>query len=362
MTKKPIVALFDPHRLRLAREYNRLKRAELAERLGISPSAITQLELGLTRPTSAHLAALSMCLRFPPDFFLNDGRRSAVQLDREAFFRSLRSTKQIDRDRASAKAFLIAELFDSIQRLARLPSVDIPADLHLPANAQRADIEARATALRRRWNVARGPIPNVVRLLEVHGIVVSHCIFDCREMSSFSLWLKSRPIVVLKEELDDLARLRSDAAHELGHLVLHERPESASHLVEDQAQGFAASFLTPADQIGPLLPKSFDINRLAELKHTWGVSIAALLYRAHELGRMSERTYRRAMMAVSKNGWRVREPFPLNGKEAPQLLDRSLEAIERGGTHLGELISQCRLPADFLSHINPKIALEEVFI
>lgn len=359
---KATVALFDPDRLRLAREYNRLKRAELAERLGVSPSAVTQLELGQTRPTSAHLTALALSLRFPPDFFLNDGRRSDVQLDRDAFFRSLRSTKQIDRDRASAKAFLIAELFESIQRVARLPSVSIPTDLHLSSNARRSEIEARAVELRRRWNIAKGPVPHVVRLLEVNGVVVSHCIFDCREMSSFSLWLKSRPIVVLKEERDDLARLRSDAAHELGHLVLHERPESSSQLIEDQAQAFAASFLTPADQIGPLLPKSFDINYLSELKHTWGVSIAALLYRAHELGRMSDRTYRRAMMAMSRNGWRQREPFPLNGNEAPQLLERSLDAVVRSGTHLSDLIRQCRLPADFLSQVNPKSTLEEIYI
>jgi hypothetical protein len=68
------------------------------------------------------------------------------------------------------------------------------------------------------------------------------------------------------------------------------------------------------------------------------------------------------MMAMSKNGWRLREPFPLNGKEVPQLLDRSLEAVARGGTHLSELISQSRLPADFLSQINPKNSLEEVHI
>jgi Zn-dependent peptidase ImmA (M78 family)/DNA-binding XRE family transcriptional regulator len=360
MTKKAFVALFDPNRLRLAREYNRLKRADLAERLGVSPSAITQLELGQTRPTSAHLTALALSLRFPPSFFLNDGRRTGVELDRDAFFRSLRSTKQLDRDRASAKAFLIAELLESIQRLAHLPVVNIPTDLLLPAKSDRADIEARAVELRRRWKIAKGPVPHVVRLLEVNGVVVSHCIFDCREMSSFSLWLKSRPIVVLKEERDDLARLRSDAAHELGHLVLHEASESSSQRVENQAQAFAASFLTPADQIGPLLPKSFDITYLAELKHTWGVSIAALLYRAHELERMSDRTYRRAMMAMSKHGWRVDEPFPLKGKEVPQLLDRSLDAVVRSGTHLAELINRCRLPADFLSDINPRDTLAAV--
>jgi len=360
MTKKATVALFDPTRLRIAREYNGLKRADLAERLGVSPSAITQLELGQTRPTSAHLAALAISLRFPADFFLNDGRRSEVQTDRDAFFRSLRSTKQIERDRASAKAFLISELFEAIQRIARLPNVNIPTDLHISLNVKRSDIEARAVELRRRWNIPKGPIPHMIRLLELNGVVVSHCIFDCREMSSFSLWLKSRPVVVLKEERDDLARLRSDAAHELGHLLLHERPESASQVIEEQAQSFAASFLTPEDQIAPLLPKSFDINRFIELKRTWGVSISALLYRAHELGCMSNSTYRRAMMMMSKNRWRINEPFPLKGREDPQLLDRSLEAVQRGGTQLTELISQCRLPADFLEQINRAGALQEV--
>jgi Zn-dependent peptidase ImmA (M78 family)/DNA-binding XRE family transcriptional regulator len=362
MTKKATVTLFDPRRLRLAREFNRLKRSELADRLGVSASAITQLELGQTRPTTAHLAELAMALGFPTDFFLNDGRRPLVQDDRVAFFRSLRSTKQIDRDRASAKAYLVSELFDAIQRLVRLPAVNVPTDLHLTRTVTRGDIEARAVELRHRWNIGNGPIPNMVRVLEINGIVVSNCIFDCRELSSFSLWLNARPVVVLKEERDDLARLRSDAAHELGHLVLHEQPESASQIIEEQAQSFAASFLTPADQIGALLPKSFDINRLAELKRTWGVSISALLYRAHELGRMSGSTYRRAMMTMSKNGWRFQEPFPLHGREQPQLLDRALEAVQRGGMHLPDLIRQCRLPADFVSRVTPSFLLEEIIL
>jgi Zn-dependent peptidase ImmA (M78 family) len=238
----------------------------------------------------------------------------------------------------------------------------LPVDLHVPTNAIRQDIEDRANELRHRWKIENGPIVNMVRLLEVNGVIVTHCIFDCREMSSFSRWFDSRPIVVLKEERDDLARLRSDAAHELGHLVLHERHEPANQILEEQAQAFAASFLAPAEQIRPTLPKSFDIGRYAELKRVWGVSIAALLYRSRELGKMSESTYRRAMMTISKNGWRFHEPFPLTGRESTQLLDRVFEVIQKNGVAVPELLRQSRLPANFLSQVTPERDLEEIVL
>lgn len=362
MSARPCVALFDRQRLRIAREFNGLRRVDLAERLQISASAVTQLELGQTKPTTATLAKLAFALGFPGDFFIDDGRRTRVPDDREAFFRSLRSTKQIDRDRAAAKAYLISELFQEMERYVRLPAVNVPTDLHILSNATRGDIEERALELRRRWEIGDGPVANVVRLLEANGVIVTHCIFDCKEMSSFSKWFSARPVVVLKQERDDLARLRSDAAHELGHLVLHEQPEAGNQILEEQAQCFAASFLTPAHLVGPLLPKSFDVVRYSELKQTWGVSIAALLYRARELGRMAESTYRRAMMTVSKNGWRINEPFPLSGKETVQILSRAINLIEGRGTPASSLLASCRLPSNFLALVSPEESLETVTV
>ena len=49
-------------------------------------------------------------------------------------------------------------------------------------------------------------------------------------------------------------RSRFDAAHELGHLVLHSPEEAGSKDAETQAHQFAAAFLMPADDIADDLP------------------------------------------------------------------------------------------------------------
>jgi Zn-dependent peptidase ImmA (M78 family)/transcriptional regulator with XRE-family HTH domain len=351
------VALFDSQRLRLAREFRGLRRSDLAQRIGISPSAITQLENGSTKPASSNLNEIALSLGFPIDFFLEDGRRQKVQDHRAAFFRSLRSTRQMDRDRAAARAFLVVELFDALQRYVRLPEINLPEGLYVDGNADRNAIEQRALALRKYWGIAPGPIPNAVRLLEVNGVIVTYCAFEAKELSSFSRWFGRRPVVVLKDERDDMVRLRFDAIHELGHLVLHEEAEPGNQILESQANSFAASFLTPKEQIIDSLPRSFDIERFHELKETWGVSIAALLYRSRELGRMTESTYRRAMMTIAKNRWRINEPFPIRGHESADLLRRGLEVLRSSGKSDADLIREARLPADFLSDVSPQNVL-----
>lgn len=360
MSSRATVALFDFQRLRLAREFRGLRRSELAQRIGVSPSAVTQLESGATKPAVANLKELALALGFSIDFFLDDGRRPKLQDHRIAWFRSLRATRQIDRDRAAARAFLVTELFEIVQRYVRLPEINVPETLYISGHDDLDKIEQKACELRKYWNLPDGPIPNVVRLLEINGVIVTYCTFDCKELSSFSRWFGRRPVVVLKEERDDLVRLRFDAAHELGHLVLHEETEPGNQILESQANSFAASFLAPRDQIGGLLPRSFDIERYRELKDMWGISIAALLYRARELGRMTESTYRRAMMIFARNRWRINEPFPIRGQETADLLRRALDVLNGSGKSDAEIILEARLPADFLSDISPQSALQEI--
>lgn len=344
-------ALFDPTRLRLAREFNGLRKAELAKHVGLTPSALTQLESGASKPTASHLAQLALALGFPLNFFTSDGRRQNISDHGRAFFRSLRSTRQIDRDRAEAQAFFVREIVGELERGVRLPQVDVPSTLYMPTNGVREDIERRADLLREQWGVPRGPVANVVRLLEAHGIIVTHCTIECRQVSSFSRWFNDRPVIVLSASRNDLPRLRSDAAHELGHLVLHPEVEPGNQILETQAQAFASSFLLPQAEITQALPRSFDIERYGRLKQLWGVSIQALLYRARELDRMSDATYRRAMIMISRNGWRLDEPFPIPGHEDGLILPRAMDLLRPRGFDAMTLAKATRLPATFVAEV-----------
>ena len=167
---RPLTDLFDPFRLRVAREYRGLRKVELARHLDITPSALTQIENGTTKPKATTFAQLALALGFPVDFFVQDVRRRQAQDHGRSFFRSLRSTRQIDRDQAEALTFFASELLATIERYVELPEPDIPADLYVLEDAEPGLIERTAEELRRRWGVPVGAIANVVRLLEAHGM------------------------------------------------------------------------------------------------------------------------------------------------------------------------------------------------
>lgn len=342
-------ALFHAERLELARQAAGLRKNELAERVGVTPAAISQFEHGRANPSPATLAKLALALGMPVDYFARDGRPLRQANAAAAFFRSLRSTRQRDRTLAAARAMFVWEVVGLLERHIELPEPNIP-ELAMPPEAERDQIEEAAAAVRATWQLPPGPVAHMVRLLETHGAVVVRLRGLGREVDAFSC-LQGRPIVVLWCDKEDKARARFDAAHELGHLVLHSEAEPGNKILEAQADAFAAAFLMPREYIYPLLPRRVDFRRLLELKLQWGVSLGALLYRARTLGVIGESAYRRAMARMSTEGWRRDEPGNLGPPEVPTMLTQALELLQDRGATLATLAEEAKLPLDIVSEI-----------
>jgi Zn-dependent peptidase ImmA (M78 family) len=146
-----------------------------------------------------------------------------------------------------------------------------------------------------------------------------------RRVDAFSTSAPHRPVVLLSPMKDDQARSRFDAAHELGHLLLHHDVEPGSRIVEGQAQNFAAAFLAPAEEIVDDLPRRVDRDALLRAKRRWGISLRALIYRAHALGVITESAFRRANIQLST--WGNPERGPLGPPESPGLLGRATSCL-----------------------------------
>jgi len=86
----------------------------------------------------------------------------------------------------------------------------------------------------------------------------------------------------------------------------------------------------PSEEIRPQIPPRFALRSFVELKRVWGVSIAALLYRARTLGVMTETAYRRSVIAMSKQYGRRQEPGDLGPAECALLLRRAAELFTSG--------------------------------
>lgn len=325
---------FSADRLRLARQCAGLRKNELAGEIGLTPAAITQYEQGQVRPRPRVVAALALALSRAPDYFIADGRPLQVADASTAFFRSLRATRQYQREQAAAQAVVVWEIAAAIERQVYLPAPDLP-DLALPERAPPHMIEEAAGMLRDEWKLGTTPLANVVRTLEQHGVIVARLASVAPTIDAFSQWIAGRPIVILWAGKHDAARSRFDAAHELAHLALHHDPDPGNRVIEDQAQSFASALLMPASAVTDLLPRRAprgdDWLELFKLKARFGVSIQALLYRAKTLGLLSENDHRRSMIQLSERGWRTNEPSDLGPPEQPMLLRQAIELLEANG-------------------------------
>lgn len=341
--------LFDPKRLELARKLKGLRKNQLAEQVGVTPAAITQYEAGRSRPGPGVLARLALALGFPADFFVSGRPQSSLDPS-TTHFRSLRATRQLERVSAVARAELAWELAQLLEHYVRLPTLDLP-EVAVGQTPTAQELDNAAAAVREAWSISVGPIANVVRLLEVHGVIVTRLRSGLDRVDAFSRWFDGRPLVVLCADKRDAARSRFDAAHELGHLVMHHDAEPGEAKAEREAQAFAAAFLMPARLLREELPGRLEWSRLLVLKRVWGVSLAALLYRSRTLGVMSDASYKRAMATMSKRGWRTNEPGDIGPPEAPSLFARSIDLVSRRGVTLEHLANELYLPVDLVREI-----------
>jgi Zn-dependent peptidase ImmA (M78 family)/transcriptional regulator with XRE-family HTH domain len=325
-----IEAGFEPGRLTLARELKGWNQAKLAEELKVTAAAVSQFEGGVTTPSPKKLKAMSATLGVPSGFF------SLNLVDtHEGFFRTLRRTSVVNRRKARA----IAHVAHDIATLAppgALNDFVQPAVKHPSLDASRAEIEALAVSVRLQWGLPLGPVRSMTALLEEHGVVVIRSPLDSTDVDAFSLPFPDHPVIVLSSDKNDRARSRFDAAHELGHLVLHGEQVWGLKEVEKQAHWFAAAFLMPEDQIAAELPSGADWPILFDLKRKWQVSLAALLIRCKDLRKISETSYLGGVKMMSARGWRRSEPVPLGPPEEPALLRSLLQ--KEGREQIGSVL------------------------
>ena len=325
------MALFDSRRLALARSAAGKTKSDLARDLGLSPASISQYEAGNTSPRAAVIAEMALALGVHPRYFEQAPDRRQVAVASRSFFRSLRATRQWERDEADALSEHVYDVVSFVESRVTLPAPDVPS-LPICEQASRVEVEHVASALRDHWDVATGrPIANVVRLMESRGVFVCRPPAVSERVDAFSRWFDTRPLVVLSDGKRDKARSRFDATHELGHLVMHHEPEFSDRVQERQAHAFAAAVLMPAaeilDELPVRSPRAGDWERLKESQRRWGVSITALLYRAKELGTLSDAAFRRAMTRYNELGLRAHDGAALGTPEAPRLLPEAVQTL-----------------------------------
>jgi len=175
------------------------------------------------------------------------------------------------------------------------------------------EVEAAAAEARRRWELGSGPIVNLLGLLEDRGIKV----YETRGIEGFE-GLSGRfgdvPFVAVSMERP-ADRIRFTAAHELGHMLCD---FDAAESPEGECHAFGAAFLLPKAALEKVfMParRKVTLGDLAEIKETYGISLQAIMYRAHGLGLTSDRQLRSFRETIKAKGWMVTEPVAYAGRE-----------------------------------------------
>lgn len=307
--------MFNPQRLILGRKRRKLTARALAGAIGVSPITISRLENGANEPEDETVEALAQALGFPRGFFFAE---DVDELPAEAAsFRSLSSMSARERDSALS-AGAIAYLFnDWVAERFNLPSPDVP-ELRGDATP-----EAAAQVVRANWGLGEQPISSMIKLLESKGVRVFSLCEDTKNVDAFSCWRGEQPFVFLNT-IKSTERSRFDAAHELGHLVMHKHgaPQD-SRQAESEADRFASALLMPVDDVMSRIRYVTDLESLIQAKKRWGVSVAALNYRLHKLGVVSEWQNRSLNVEMSSRGYRRQEPEGLPPETSalwPQIL------------------------------------------
>jgi Zn-dependent peptidase ImmA (M78 family)/transcriptional regulator with XRE-family HTH domain len=290
-------------RIKQRREILGLSLRALGEQVEVSHTTISKYEKNELVPDSQHLIRLSDSLQIPIAALLRP-RSQRIELNHFAFrTRKLkkREEKQINEETKEwLERYLQIEKMTGSQRTFEMPE-GFPRTI-----SSFEDVEKAAEDLRVAWDLGMDPIENLTTLLEDKGIKIG-IIKGITQFDALSTEYEGNPIIVVKDDLPR-ARQRFSLMHEAGHCLL----QVEEGLDEEKVMHrFAGAFLVPAKQVlFELNEKRHKIStkELLLLKEKYGLSMGAWVYRAKDLGIITDEEFVLIRKFFSKQGWNKEEP------------------------------------------------------
>lgn len=305
-------------RLRLARKQAGLSMQALAESVtpGVSAQAISKYEADKMMPSSGVLVGLSKALGVSLDFLMG-GQVEALQS-----LEWRKTSKASAQDRAKAEAVVIGKLEDylAIEDILDLrPSEDPFSELRIDRVANGEALDAKAREVRKQWKLGIDPIPSMTVLLEEKGLKVIETDLPER-INGMACHVEranhppTEVIVVARQT--NVERKRFNLAHELAHRIIADTGNPAIRL-EPAMNRFAGAFLIPSEHLTALAgdhQRGVTYHEIMRLKHTYGVSAAAMLMRLGQVGILSKAAVEYAFKTYARS-WRSVEPEPIEDGE-----------------------------------------------
>lgn len=348
---------FQGQRLKQLRAAHSLTLVELAERIGRAVSTLSAWEKGSQLPEAESFGRLCQVFGVSQQWFFKPVPQVVQESQPPYFFRSQASALKQAREKSQLYLLWLQEISAFFQGAMDWPPVNVPMldadDCRLISDDE---IEEIARECRHRWKLGAGPIPNVIQVMENAGIICTRATLGHVKMDGVShvSVMDGRPYVLIAGDKANAIRNRFDAAHELGHIVLHSQIPASQYskkelygLMEEQAHRFASAFLLPSESFSQEVVWP-TLDNLLSLKSRWKVSVAAMIVRCRDLSLLSEQLELRLWKGRSARQWTKGEPgddaIPF---EQPKLMMRGVHLlVDNDVFKRDELLNQIGLSAE----------------
>lgn len=319
-------------RLRLARLLNGYTQQKLGELVSTTRQYIHQLESDIKQPADDVLGALCESLLVSESFF-EKPLGNDVKLE-QCHFRKRKTTPVGLANRVLAYSTIFEEFVKFLQDHLDFPAPNFPEVYHQEGPYSNHQIELMAELCRKQWGLGIDtPIKSMINVLENQGVIITEYSGVSDKVDALSVNRKF-PMIVRNNAKESVCRKRFDLAHECGHFVLHEGIETGDNVTEQEADKFASAFLFPRVAFDKEFPNFTSVNRLNwtkiyELKLRWGMSVRALIYRAHYLKKITAQQYRSANVYLNRSGQSRIERFDDKiTPENPSLISKSVQLLD----------------------------------
>lgn len=289
-------------RIKMARTSAQMSMRDLAEKVGVSHTAISKYERNIDRPRPAILLKLARVLNVDAVYFLRD---TPFDLQCTAYRKQKKLSRKQQKSIEAKITNILEKQLDFESALPNRYATVFKLQTYDVASFE--DVEQVAETLREYFEIGYDSIENLTETIEQNGIRV--VAMDAPQgFDGFSCWINGDVPVIVSQTNIPGDRQRFNLAHELGHLLLN----TANGLDEEKvAHRFAGALLLPRKtalrEFGP--KRSYlSMKELYILKHKYGISMQAIAKRAFDLEIITDEAYKRLYIQFSKNGWRKEEP------------------------------------------------------
>ncbi len=314
-----------------------LTMTSLADLLEKSKNLISLYEGNKSKPSPQMVSLMADKLGVKESFF---SMPLPPKQSRPIFSRSRHNSTKLERTVIERKFGWSKWLIDVyLKTYMDMPALNVPSrsDLGISGDVRELTpekIEDAAQRCRNFWGLGIFPIENITTFLENNGVLITCGFVESDKIDAFSNVSEYDGSFHIFLGLDKGSALRSrfDAAHELGHLLLHSHLDEAQvndkvhRLLEDQANRFASAFLLPASSFRKDVWMT-TIEAFKILKREWKASVGAIIKRCDDLGLLGDDEKRvRSLWIQYKKHWESIEADEFEF-ERPQLMKRCIDAL-----------------------------------